>query len=121
MEVFVRHAQLGADAVEAEFAVGLLEAKGEVAADGLAVNHPLVHTPEVAVAEVEADGVDDLRHDGQLLGGADRAADAGGAVRRGLLPRLDVFERLGGVELLDGFVERDLEAGAGELEDVLLS
>ncbi len=46
----------------------------------------------------------------QLLRRADRPADADGIVRRRLLPRGDVFERLGQIEIFQRIVEHDAKA-----------
>ena len=53
------------------------------------------------------------RDERQLLGRADRPADADRIVVGALPPRVDVFERLGEVELFERVVEDDLEARAG--------
>ena len=76
-------------------------------------------TVRAELAQIHVRGIDDLGHEGQLLGGADGAADAGGVVGRGLLPSVDVFEGLGAVEVFERVVEDDLEAGAGQLQEFL--
>ena len=73
----------------------------------------------MGVAQREVHGVDQASHQRKLFGGADGAADADGIVGGGLLPGFDVFEGFGKVELFDGVVEDDLEAGAGETQHVL--
>jgi len=55
----------------------------------------------------------------ELFGGADGTADADGAVGPGLFPRFDVLEGFLEVEALDGVEDTDLEARAGQVEEVL--
>lgn len=119
MEVGVGHHESAVDAVEAHFAVAFLE--GERVGDGdfAAIEDPSVHAPEMTVVQREADFIGDARDEGQLLGGADGAADAGGIVGRGLFPRVDILESFGEVEVFEGVVEDDLEAGARELQELL--
>ena len=83
---------------------------------GLAVLDPFVHAPEMACFSVESERVDDAGDQRQLLGRADRAADAGGVVGRRLLPGVDVFERLGEVKIFERVVEVDGEARARKLQ-----
>ena len=120
VEVGLRDAEAAVDAVEAELAVAFLEAEGmggrDLAAGGGV--EPLVHAPEVGMAEVEAEAVDEPGDEGELLGGANGAADADGVVGGGHAPCVDVFEGLGEVEVFAGIVEDDAEAGAGEAREV---
>ncbi len=71
-----------------------------------------------AERKLEPELVHEARDERELLGRADRAADAHGIVRGALLPRGDVFERFGEIEILERVVEDDPEAGAGELLDI---
>ena len=82
---------------------------------------PFVHAPEVAAFERNTEFGDEAGDEGELFGGADGTADARGVVVGGLLPGVDVFESLGEVEVLEGVVHDDFEAGAGELAEVSLS
>ncbi|MPM33622.1 hypothetical protein SDC9_80199 [bioreactor metagenome] len=114
MEVFQRHAQFRADAVEAQLHIGFGEAEREIESGGLAVDDPFVHAPEMAVLEIDVERVHDFGDDGQLFGRSDRTAESGGFRRRGLFPGAHIFQRLGGVEFLKGVVDVDFEAGALE-------
>ena len=83
-----------------------------------AVDEPLVHAPEMAAADVQAEGVDDPGHQRELLGGTDRTADADGIIVAALPPGVNVLKRLGKVEVLQRVIQDDLEAGPGELGQV---
>jgi hypothetical protein len=82
MEVGFGHAEVGADAVEAEFAVGAFEGEGMFRGDGFVVFDPFVHAPEVGVLEIEFEFVDEARDERQLFGGSDRSADTARIIRR---------------------------------------
>ena len=122
MHLAVRHDEALGDAIEAEFAIGAFEGERVLHGDfffGVGIV-PFVHAPEVAAFERDAEFGDEAGHEGELFGGADGAADAGGVVVGGLLPGVDVFEGLGEVEVLEGVVHDDFEAWAGELAKVAL-
>ena len=109
------------DAVETQLAIRALEAERmrRPALPCLWPIEPFVHPPEMCRAHVEPQRVDDARDERQLLGGTDRPADADRVVIRALAPRLDVFERLGEVELLERVVQDDAEAGAREPREIV--
>ena len=111
MEILLGHTELGIDAVEAEIQVALGEAHGEVQAGSLAVDDPFVHPEEMAVLQIQTDGIDDLGDDGELFRGADGAADAHRAVIGGLLPGIHIFQRFRRIEFLGRVVDVDLETG----------
>jgi hypothetical protein len=46
-----------------------------------------------ACAEIDAEGVDDAGDEGELFGGADGAADAGGVVGGGLARQASMYSR----------------------------
>ena len=71
-----------------------------------------------ASLQLDVQRVDHPRHQRQLLGRADRAADADRIVRRRLLPGVNVFQRLGAVELFERVVDRHREAVARELQQI---
>ena len=85
----------------------------------VAIEKPFIHAPEMGGFEVRAEIIDEARDEGELFGRADRAANAGGVIGSGLFPGGDVFERFGEIEILEGVVHDDLEAGAGELQHFL--
>jgi len=58
-------------------------------------------------------------HQRQLLGRADRAADADRVIGGGLLPGVDVFQGFGQEELLQRVIDRHLKAGTAELLYIL--
>ena len=118
MEVRFGHAQIGTDAVEAEFAIGAFEGEGMFGADGFVVFNPFVHAPEVRGSEVEFEFVDEAGDEWELFGGADGAADAAGVIWSRSAPGGDVFEGFGEVEIFEGVVENDFETGARKLFDV---
>ena len=68
---------------------------------------------------VEVQIVHQARHQRQLLGRANGAADANRVVGGGLFPGGDVFQRLGEVKLFERVEEHDLEAGPRKLEHFL--
>ena len=72
-------------------------------------------------AHVEAEGVDDARHERKLFSRANGAADANGVVGRTLAPGINVFERLGEVEIFERVVENNLEAGSRKFRELLRS
>ncbi len=119
MQVLLGHAQLGPDAVEAQLAVGALEGEGMGGGDLPAVHVPLIHPPEVRVPQIDLERVHELRDERKLLRRADRPADTGRPVLRGLLPGFDVFEGLGQVEACERIVEHDLEARPGQPQHFL--
>ena len=112
VEVFHRHAEIFADAVEAQIHIALCEAHGEVHIGSFAVNDPFIHAEEVAVLEVQVHGIDHLGNDGELFGGTDGTADAAGAFGSRLHPCRDVFQRFCRIEFLNGVVDIDLKTGA---------
>src|SRR4029078_12284771 len=114
-QVRVRHPQRPADAIEAQRAVGALEAQGMRHRHFTACANvePLVHAPEMTAPYVELERIDQSRDQWQLLGRPDRPADADRRIVSALPPRLDVFERLGEVEVLERVVQDDLEPGPG--------
>ena len=81
---------------------------------GFAIERPIRPCPRNGhrVPQVQFHFVYQPGHQRQLFGGADRAADAGWVVRGGLLPRLDVLQRFGQIELFDRVIQDYLEAGA---------
>ncbi len=120
MQLAVWHDQLFLDAVKAEFTVGFFKGKRVIHADflfGLRII-PLIHAPEVAVFNGEAELVDESGHQRQLLGGADRATNASGVVRSGLFPGVDVFQSFRQIKVLKCVIHDHLEAGAGQLSQV---
>ena len=122
MQVLFRDAEAFVDPVEAEFLVCFGKRERMVRVHGLAVDHPLIHPPEMGVVllEIDPEGVDHLRHNGELLSRPDWSADASWIVRRALPPGVDVFQRLGGVELLHRVIEVDCKTGAREALEFLL-
>ena len=111
--------RLEIDPVEAELPVAASEGQGVVLPHRPAVDDPLVHAPEMGMAEAEAQGVDHARHQGKLFGRADRAAHADGIVRSGPPPGLDVLQRFRTVEFLHRVVEAHAEARPGKLLQVV--
>ena len=82
VQVRFRHPQLGANAVEAQLAVGPREAQRERLGRLAAVDHPFVHAPEMACRRFSPKLVHQPRHQRQLLGRSDRPADARRVDRR---------------------------------------
>ena len=80
---------------------------------------PFVHAPEMAMPQVQIQLVDQPCHQRQLLGGADRAANAGRPLGRGLPPGSDVFQGLGQIKLFERVVELDCKTLAGERAQVV--
>ena len=72
-----------------------------------------------AVPQIELQLVDQPGDERQLLGRADRAADAGRVVGRRLPPGRDVFQRLGQIEIFERVVELDGEAWPGQPEQIV--
>ncbi len=114
MQVRVGHAQAAVDAVKTQLAVGLFKRQRMFHRNLLLAVVPLVHTPKMAGAHIEAQRVNEARDKRQLLRGADGAADAHGIVGRGLPPCFDVLQRLGQVKILQRVVHFHGEAGARE-------
>src|SRR4051812_44510366 len=115
----LRHAEVGANALEAEFAVGAFEGERVFGGNGFVVFEPFVHAPEVGGFEIEFEFIDEAGNEGELFGGTDWAADAGWIVGRRGAPGVNVFEGFGEVEVFEGIVENNLEAGAGKLEEIV--
>ena len=76
-----------------------------------AVQEPFVHAPKVSGAEWDLQFIHQAGHEGQLLRGTDRTADAHGVIRGGLAPGGDIFQRLGEVKILQRVVKYHLETG----------
>jgi uncharacterized membrane protein HdeD (DUF308 family) len=104
VEVFHGHAEIFADAVEAQVHIALCEAHGEVHIGSLAIDDPFIHAEEVAVLEVQVHGIDHLGNDGELFGGTDGTANAAGAFGSRLHPCGDVFQRFCRIEFLNGVI-----------------
>ena len=119
VEVLFGHAEFRADAVEAELAVGPLEAEGIVGTDLFVAHDPFVHAPEVRVAKVDLEVVNETGDQGEVRDGSDGAADSGRLRRGGAAPGFDVLERLGEIDVLEGVVDADLETGTGHGEDLV--
>ena len=118
MQVGGGHPQFRPDAVEEQLAVGAFERQRMRRGHFPAVDDPFIHAPEVRVLQRHVQRIDETRHERKLLGRADGSADAHGNVCRRLLPRGDVLERFGKVELLERVVEHDAEPGPGQLPHV---
>ena len=88
--------------------------------DSLAVENPFIHSPEVSAAllQVQTEGIDHASHERQMLGRPDRTADTRGIIGSGLLPGINVFERLRAVKLLDCVEELDRKPRAAQLFEV---
>ena len=123
MQLRVRHAEFLLHAVKAELAVGSLKRQRMLQSDFLlgVLVIPFIHAPEVAVFDRYAEIIDQTRHQRELLRGPDRPANARRIVRRGLLPGVDVLQRLGQVKVLQGVKHHHFEAGAGELAQIPFS
>ena len=122
MEVLFRDAEAFVNPVEAEFLVCFGKRERMVRIHSLPIDHPLVHPPEMGIVlfEVDPEGVDHLRHDGELLSRPDWSTDASWVVRRALPPSVYIFQRLGGVKFLHRVVEMDFKARAREALEFLL-
>src|SRR5687768_4264956 len=107
MEMGPRHAEVRANAFEAEFAIAALEGERMFGADRFIFFNPFVHAPEVRGFEIEFEFVDETRDEGELFGRADGAAYAAGIVGSGSAPGLDVFEGFGEIEFFERVVKDD--------------
>ncbi len=80
---------------------------------------PFVHAPEMGLADVQVQLVDQPGHQRQLLGRADRTADAGRIVVGRAAPGVDIFQRLGQIEIFERVVHHHAEAGPAQARQVL--
>lgn len=119
MQIRIRHHEFFVDLVEAHLAIAFLERQRMGDRHRLAIDHPLVHAPEVGMMQLESHGVHHAGDQRKLLGGTDRPTDTRRIVRRRLLPGIDVFQSLGTVEILEGVIEHHLEPGARQLQQLL--
>jgi hypothetical protein len=69
------HAQVVPHSEETEVEVGTGEREGMRDGYGLAVFDPFVHSPEVGVAEIQLEGVNETGNQRQLFGRSNRPTD----------------------------------------------
>ena len=113
------HPQLRPDALEAQLLVGPGETQWVRNRHGSAGGvDPFVHAPEMGLADVQVQLVDQPGHQRQLLGRADRTADAGRIVVGRAAPGVDVFQRLGQIEIFERVVHHHAEAGPAQARQV---
>jgi XTP/dITP diphosphohydrolase len=84
----------------------------------LGILNPFVHRPEVRVLERNIEVIDKTRHERQLLGRPDWAANSCMIPRRCLTPGIDIFERFGEIKFFESIMENNLKTGARKLEHV---
>ena len=120
VEILLRHAQFGTDAVEAELFIAFRKGERMVRRNGFAVFDPFVHAPEMGVqfGKIHVRRVHDARHERQLLRRANRAADTARMRGGGLLPSFDIFQSFSQIELFNRVIHHDFEARAAQLRHV---
>src|SRR5690242_11611120 len=79
---------------------------------------PLVHPPEMSAAYIEPEFGHEPGDERELLRRPDRAAYADRVVVSALLPGGHIFECFREIEVFEGIVEDDTEAGAAEFLEI---